>query len=254
MKRILAATPLCALLPSTDALAQEENEWSGNIAFYLQMASMDSVTTVGEITIEQELGFDVIWEHLDGAFSGHGEVMKNRIGAVADVVIMRLGQEDLETSVPGLSGFFSYDLTQFELFGAYRLGDLATNTVDVFGGLRWRNLTFDIGIEQAPPGFPLGSAGFDESWTDPVLGARWIGRVRPRLKVTARGDIAFSGNSDFTWNLQGGVLVTLWRQLGLVVQYKYLDIKHESGSGDDFFRYDAVEQGPLFAIVWEFGP
>ena len=57
-------------------------------------------------------------------------------------------------------------------------------------------------------------------WVDPLVGLRWMPQISDSWHVILKGDIGgFGVASDFTWNLQGGLMWDATDYLSLVFQY-----------------------------------
>ena len=88
------------------------------------------------------------------------------------------------------------------------------------------------------------------------MGGRFIGKVHPKVRVTARADFGgFGAGAELTTNLQGGVAITLKEKFLLVFQYRWMDIDYTQGDAPlnrNFFEYDATSQGALIGFGFEF--
>lgn len=227
--------------------AADDKDWEVVLAFYLEATSISGTNTIGEDTTELDVPFSTIIDKLEAAFSGHAELRQGSVGFIADVVIVKLGDQDV-TLPNGLTGDFTFDMFILEALGSYRLGEVRSGAVDLFGGIRIRELALEFTF----PGIPF-TQGFDVTWMDPIIGARYMRQLHPRIGLVVRGDVGgFKLGSQYTWNVQGGIGISLTKWLGLLLEYKYLQVDYQEGEGDDFFEYDATEQGPLFAIAIRF--
>lgn len=228
----------------SEALAdQDENSWRWAIGAYLHAVDISATTTVGEIEMPLDVTFGDLFGALKVPFSMHVEGRRDRWGFGVDFLYILVGEEGIEP-VPGLGLSVGGDFTisNVELFGTYRLGDIDDpgGAFDLMAGARYRSLSLDVSISGLPMEL---SGGFDEGWWDVLLGGRYIVRVHPRVGLVARADI---GADIFA--ASGGVGINIWRGLDLLIQYKIISIDHDHGSGATYFRYDATEQGPLFGI------
>ena len=72
--------------------------------------------------------------------------------------------------------------------------------------------------------------------------------------VILRGDIGgFGISSDFSWNVQGGVIYAVSDWLSVVGQYRALDVDFQNEeAGLDFLSYDTTTHGPIAGLVFRF--
>jgi opacity protein-like surface antigen len=108
------------------------------------------------------------------------------------------------------------------------------------GGRIWKlsnTLTLSPG---ALPGVEL---DLDESWIDPIAGARIFIDLSERLLLQARGDVGgFQVSSDFTWQALGTLGYRFSDRFTLRAGYRHLDVDFEN---DDGFIYDVKMSGPI---------
>ncbi len=226
---------------------QEEGAWRWVFGAYLHAIDISGTNTVGDVEIPIEVPFSELFGALKVPFSMHVEGRQGPWGFGADFLYILVGEEGIEP-VPGLGVSVGGDFTiaNAELFGTYRFGNPEERggAFDVMGGARWRRLSLDITISGLPMEL---SGGFDESWWDLLLGGRYIIQVHPRVGLMLRSDFG----KDI-WMVNGGVGINVWRRFDLLIEYRYIRINHEQGSGASFFAYDATEQGPLFGFAVHF--
>lgn len=243
------ATTVQDLAPLT---GRSPDEWEFVVNFYLWMTGIKGENTVGAITVPLDLDFSFIFDNLEGAFSSHFEARKGTWGAFFDFAYVSLGKQDIELPVTLPSGTtptaeFGFNIWAMELMGNYRIGS-ERSAFDVLGGIRYNRQDLDVALLGLPREL---AGGYDVNWTDPVFGGRYLTRVHDRVFLTLRGDVGgFGAGSELTVNVQGGVGIDLTRRLGLIFQYKFMDIEYEEGTRGqaDFFRYDAQQQGALLGL------
>jgi hypothetical protein len=149
------------------------------------------------------------------------------------------------------SGDVGITLLFWEAWPYYRLGE-GKNVFDIIGGIRYYRITNTLDFSQI--GGPTQDLTVD--WVDPIVGGRWIGRVHPKVRITARADFGgFGAGAELTTNLQGGVAVLLKEKFLLVFQYRWMDIDYNQGDAPlnrNFFEYKATSQGALIGFGFEF--
>ncbi len=226
---------------------QEEGVWRWVFGGYLHAVDISGTNTVGDVEIPIEVSFSDLFGALKVPFSMHVEGGQGSWGFGADFLYIVVGEEGIEP-VPGLGVSVGGDFTiaNAELFGTYRFGNPEERggAFDVIAGARWRRLSLDLTISGLPSEL---SGGFDESWWDLLLGGRYIAQVHPRAGLVFRADFG----KDI-WIVNGGVGINVWRRFDMLIEYRYIRINHEQGSGASFFAYDATEQGPLFGFAVHF--
>jgi hypothetical protein len=141
------------------------------------------------------------------------------------------------------------DMDQTALEGT--AGWALTEQFVVFGGLRYVDLGVDV--QARSPLGDLESAGGDESWVDPIIGARYVFPFNDRWSLSLRGDIGgFGVGSDFAWQ---GLASLRWQaspRIGVLAAYRYFDMDYEDGSGAGYFEYDMTISGPALGVVFTF--
>ena len=233
--------------PQAAVTDQEEGRWHWVVGGYLHAVDISGTNTVGDIEVPLDVGFGDLFSALKVPISAHFEGLRGPWGFGADFLYILVGEEGIQPAPPlpiTLGGDFT--IANVELFGIYRFGrpDERGGAFDVLGGARWRRLSLDVTVTGLPQEL---SGGFDESWWDLLLGGRYIVQVHPRVGLVARIDFGVD-----TFTAGGGAGINVWRRLDLLIEYKYIRIVHEQGSGDSFFKYDGTEQGLLFGFALHF--
>jgi hypothetical protein len=131
--------------------------------------------------------------------------------------------------------------------GEARPGRAGRGQVGVLGGARYTNLRQDFKFTG-----PLGGVtklDEDESWIDPIIGARGSLGLSDSVELEARGDVGgFGVGSDLTWTAQGAVAWHVARRAALRAGYRHRSIDYSSGG----FVYDVDVFGPFLSFTWTF--
>ena len=219
-------------------------KWDWNAGLYLWALGMDGTLTVRDQPADVDISFSEIWDNLDMALSAHieGRPEDGRYGFLFDLYAADLGT-DLEMP-PG-----SVDMKMAWLEGAGTFA-LGTN-FDVIYGLRYTtlDLTLDLDRQILPEPIPPRSFSGDESWTDLMVGGRWVKQFNKTFGFRARGDIAgfgISNSSEFTWNVQLLGTARIGKLMELLAGYRWYDVDYEDS--DAGFAMDARLQGPVVAL------
>jgi len=231
--------------------AQDEaDKWHWVVGGYLQVISLDANMTVGDATVPVQLELSDLIEHVQMAFSAHVEGLRGPWGVGADFLYVRVGEDDVATRIPGVTASGNFRISNVDVFGIYRMGELNGNAgaLDLLGGARRRGLALDLSA--AGPSFgsraPV-ALGFDVGWWDLLVGARWVKAFHPRVVGIFRADFGTD-----TWMVNGGIAINVVRRFDVMLQYRYQSFNHEQGEGSEFFRYDGSEQGVLVGFGFHF--
>ena len=235
------------IIPS--ALAEQdktEKNWEFNLApFYLWGFTLDGNIGAGIGTVPVSIPVSDLVDNLEGAFIVHFESMyKNRWGFLFDVNYLDVSNDVTVPIGPGLSTNIDFDATIGELSGLHRINHNKHN-FDLIAGLRYTKLKNKV----TATGTGTTLADDSESWTDPIIGLRWIWDFADKWQLIARGDIGgFGVGSDFAWQGLATVDWQPFKYVSFIGGYRALYQDYEEGSGRDFFRYDVTIHGPLLGV------
>ncbi len=241
-----------SLLPTAepDPLPQQatsSDEWKISLISYLWMVSIDGTSTVGTVTVPVKVDFSDLIDTLKFAFAAHFEASKGRWGGIVDFNFAAIGDNQV-ADIPELGTLdYNFDLLYLDLLASYRF-PYDRHSFDILLGTRYRNLKLDLRLSSGL------NPGFDVGWWDPLVGVRYIAKVHPeKLDVIVKGFVGgFGAGSQFTGEFVGGITINLTPKITIPVVYRYLHTEYEEGSGMDFFRYDASEQGLLIGLGFKF--
>lgn len=197
------------------------DKWEFSIAPYFFLAGLDGTVGVSGQRAEVNATFRDLFRNLDFAVMGQFEARKGNWSFLGDVMYMSLSGEKVTPSP-----FFS-DLAVevkeliVEPSVAYRVVKAERGTVDVLGGVRiWHvnaHLTFQPRI------LPLVDVEGSKNWADPIVGARGVAKLSPRVFAMGRFDVGgFGVGSDFTGQVFGGVGFQVKPKIALIGGYRYL--------------------------------
>lgn len=235
----------------TWAASTSEDNWQFNLApFYLwginiagdMAVGTDKIPGGSPLSKPVDIPFDDIFDAMEGAFIVHFETMyKNNWGLLIDVDYLDLGNSF--TNNQGVDLKVDLEVTLAEVAGLYRITRNDHNFDAVFG---FRGYMLDPGVTLSN-----GPKVVDKSqeWIDPFLGGRWLWNFAEKWSVIARGDIGgFGLGSDLSWQLAGLVEWQPFKYASFLAGYRALDVKYETGSGNDYFKFDATIHGPILGI------
>ena len=237
----------------------EKNGWKFHVAPYMWFLSMEGDVTVNGQKSDVDASFSDIWDELNIAGMVNFEARKDKWGFFGDAIAAHLGNP---TSVNGIKIDPTVKLAMLTAGGFYRLGTWALSdaagkdgpavSFDGMLGARYTYLDTRLDIK----GF--GSVSGDESWLDPLIGARAIFDLSERWELSLQGNVGgFGVGSDFTWGAYGDIgyrfsLFSKKNNARFVAGYRVLYQDYSSGSGDNEFKWDVTLYGPVTGLVIEF--
>jgi hypothetical protein len=188
-----------------------------------------------------ELGYGKFAVYADGFYSDLG--VDNATGP--------LGEADVEVSM-------QQAIVDFGLM--YRLVDKKSTgggaesrrnfALDLYAGARYSDV--DVAINPAR----LDTRSDDESWFDPIVGARVILPFAKQWNMSVNGDIGgFGVSSEFTWSATAivGYDFHIFKAPATVyLGYRAIDWDYTNGSGRDEFTWDVIQHGPLLGLSIQF--
>lgn len=220
------------------------DNWRFVFTPYLWAMDQSGEVKIGPFDPTFNVPFTTALKSLEGAFMGHFEARKSRVGIATDLVWAKVGS-DLSPDEAGVSGKVDLSMTFWGLGPYYRFGD-GKSVFDVFGGIRYNHIGTDIVVSETGQ-----NAKRTLDWVDPIVGGRWIGTLSPKISVGAEGDIGgFGAGSKLTFRLQGELVWQFHRVAGLVIGYRWLDYDYEKGvaSDPDYFKFDNSMYGPAVGL------
>ena len=230
--RIAFIISLLVVLMSIPVSAEEPTGkgWDWRLApFYLWAINISGEQTIGPVNAPVEIKFDDVVENLEAIFTANFEgIYNNTWGFMTD-----LAYADIEGSQGPATVKFKMIIAEAD--GYYRINKNEHN-LDLLLGLRYTSQ--DTDVEPTP-------VSISESWTDPIIGARWWFNFANNWALIARADVGgFGVGSDLTWQALGLIDWQPFKYVSFTAGYRALYQDFEDGS----FKYDATTQGPLLGL------
>lgn len=206
-------------------------------AFYLWGSHLDGSVGVGPVEASADASFSDILENLEFAFMAALRGDHGRWAWVLDAQIVELANsETLGVEVES-------DMTILELDLAYELRD----GFEVLAGARYVDVEGRLAL-LLPAGTTRAAGG--DSWTDPVIGARFARPLGRNWRFTGRADIGgFGVGSDFSWGLLLSGEYQATERLKWGIGYRVLDIDYDTGRGINRFVYDTRQAGLITGLI-----
>jgi hypothetical protein len=191
--RRAAAAGCCALslaLPAGAARA-DDFDWLGIVYVWAADISVDSRDASANID------FDDLIEKLEMAAQTHVEVQGDDLGGFIDFTFLGVGAN---THRPLAHLNTDLDSTVMDLGLVYSPGAERMTGFEAFGGLRYLDTNFHLTVQPTLPNVPDSQTRVDSTYTDLLLGARYIAPLGGDWRLTVTGDV--SGiDTEGTWSL-----------------------------------------------------
>lgn len=226
MKNLLTA--LVAVLLYLPASAQA---WDWKLTPYLWAAGIDGSAAIGPL--EGDVSAD--FEDLVDVFRGGGllrlEANNDKHGVFADLVYLRLREEEARNTV---GGFLQLDLDVLIAEGAY-----VYRFADSYGlELGVRHWEFETRLKPAV----LPSVENDSSWTDAFIGFRSEVEMSPNWDWLFRANVG-GGGADYAAGLQMDFRRKFRNGNSLDIGLSILDFSYQSGAGLSAVDLDMTLEG-----------
>lgn len=241
--RTLSLALAAAALSAGSAAAQSPADRDGAITLYGWFPSINGEFAAGPIdTID--LGSSDVFDMTDAAFMAVGELrLTDRTGLIVDAVYSDLSR-DVASSVT------AYDTARVsqETFVAtaaltYRLTASDYGFFELLGGAR---ATFsETGLRLISTTQPDAAAETEDSYVDPIIGARGVTELSERWFISGYADIGgFGVSSELTWQAYGGFGYRFTEGVSGVIGYRALGTEYEDGAT----LTDFTQQGVLIGL------
>jgi hypothetical protein len=233
--------------PATIDAQAFDDRWNAAFGVYVWAAGLSGSVGAGGLgPADVDASFGDILSNLDLALMAAGEVRHGRVGVFTDLVYTSLSADGT-----GPAGFVdadvSNDLVVATLMGQMRAVERNQSSIDLMAGARLWNVSADLAL--TGPAGGTASAGFDETWVDPMIGARGRLRGGSPWYATGWGMIGgFGVSSDVAWDVLGAVGYEVNDWLSLVAGYRAFGVDYE----DDGFVFDVIQHGPIVSGVLRF--
>lgn len=198
--------------------------------------------------VHVDLGFGDILSKLDGAVMGIVYARKDRMILWGDLMYSKLSVE--QTFVTSVSTSLKLSSSTLIASGGvgWTLVDDRTWSLDLLAGARFYDVVTDATL--SIPGIGVTRSGrTDETWVDPMIGARFGARLSERWYLTSWAFVGgFDAGSRSSWDLFGGLGYDVSDRYTLLVGYRGLGVDYARGG----YVYDVVQQGPIVGLKVRF--
>lgn len=215
--------------------------WRWSIAPYVWGTDISAdVTFPSGESIGGELKFEDILDDLDFAAMLHAEGHRGEWGMFVDVTYARMSDG---TARELISTAADAEFGLYELAAVYTPG-AEKGPFGVFAGARIVDATLDLDFTT-----PIGSTrrSADKSYTDFLVGARYLVSFNDRWALNLRGDIG-AGDSEQDWSVSAQLGWRFGTELrnAVLVGWRHLEIELEQDGRQTEVSFD----GPLVGVLF----
>jgi hypothetical protein len=257
-KNIITSTLLLTAIPAiagttvpslteTQPVATTESGWHVRAALYGWGTALDGDVTLRGNKVPVDVGFDDIFDNIDFAFMGVVEVGRGKWSVLTDLFYADLSADNTKGNLE-----FDVELKQFigNFIVAYNVVDDPCRRFDVYAGARVSSLETDINITQT--GLVRAttfSGSAEETWVDPIIGARFQQQLPNQFFLRTVGDIGgFGVSSDLTWQALLALGYHISDSSSVTLGYRAIGTDYEDGQ----FGYDVISHGLLLGFEYRF--
>lgn len=230
---------MAAIAASCVACGAQAGDWTYTIAPYFWGPEVRTSFDIGPNPPVS--GDTSIFDILKGAFLIAGEARNGRWAIGGEFNYLNLGDD---VSVGPFDDAASWNLkgTMSSLGASYAVFEDDLSRLEALAGLRHWDLDVSTTVLDR-------TASKDESWTDPLIGARYHRVLNERWSLTAMGNVGgFGYGSKFQWE---AIAQASWKwKPGISVAggYRHLDVEFQ----EDRNVIDLILTGPYVALAFNF--
>lgn len=248
-----------------DAKAENEqkSKWEFIMVPYLWMTGIDGDVTVKGREADVDVSFDEILDDLDIALLSNFIAKKGRWEFFVQPNYMKLSSEgDFDRRALTIDADVDTEMLILEFGTVYKLGtwgDRFPVSLDILGGGRYWHFDneIDLDIDISLPSIDKDiqrdkDVDAEKDLIDPFIGLRVGTAITKKVRLDVRGDIGgfdiSSETSDLSWQAIGLIEYDLSKRIILGAGYRALDIRYETGSGNDKEGMDVTIHGPVLGV------
>lgn len=241
-----------------DAKAEkgQNSKWEFILVPYLWMTGIDGDVTVKGRDAEVDVNFEDILDELDIAALANFIAKRGRWEFFVQPNYMKLSPEgDVDRNTVTLDADVETEMLILEFGTFYKLGtwgDRFPVSLDILGGGRYWHFDNEIDLDIDRDIRKERDVDSEKDLIDPFVGLRVGTAISKKLRLGVRGDIGgfdiSDDTSDLSWQAIGLFEYDLSRRIVLGAGYRALDIRYETGSGNDKKGMDATIHGPVLGV------
>lgn len=239
----LSAVLAGALLPAAHAADGDSATWMVAPYIWAPTITADLETPRGDVGGGGTDFFPDIVDMIEGAFLGHVEAQNDQFGMLADVLWLKLGEDnsyDIGNTDADLSTWL------VDLAGVWSPGPERYKGFELYAGLRYIDIELDASFDPANPALARREIGPSQDYFDVLAGVRYIAHFNDDWSLTVKGDGSW-GDTDGTysaaatlgWSPGNGIWGLGWRYMNAEL-------------GDDDEKLELDLSGPVFGYAFVF--
>ncbi len=257
---LISRTSFAEDMKDTRSGSGQDGRWEFVMIPYLWMTGIDGEVTIKGRDADVDVSFDDILDDLDIAALAHFIAKRGRWEFFVQPNYMKLSPEgDVDRNAITLDADVETEMLILEFGTFYKLGtwgDRFPVSLDILGGGRYWYIDneIDLDIDISLPTVDMDirrekDVDSDKNLIDPFVGLRIDTAITKKLRFGVRGDIGgfdiSDDTSDLSWQAIGLFEYDISQRIVLGAGYRALDIRYETGSGNDKNGMDATIHGPI---------
>lgn len=242
---------------------EEDSKWEFILVPYLWMTGIDGDATIKGREADVDVSFDEILDDLDIALLSNFIAKKGRWEFFVQPNYMKLSPEgDVDRKAVTLDADVEMEVLILEFGTFYKLGTWGERfpvSLDILGGGRYWHFDneIDMDIDVSLPNIDSDirreeDVDAENDLIDPFVGLRVGTALTKKVRFNVRGDIGgfdiSDDTSDLSWQAIGLFEYDLSQRIVLGAGYRALDIRYETGSGNDKKGMNATIHGPILGV------
>ena len=241
------AMPLLAQDSTVKASPKAASKWEFTIAPYVLFPTMQGTNAIGNFpAVSVNASASDIFSHLQGGAMLYFGMKKGDWAFATDVIYMKLGQ-DINPDSGFVSGSLTMKQAAWEAFVFYQF----VPTLEVgLGGLGVK-IDADATVKLRPSATPA-ERSLSETWGLPVLAMRWTPWSTEHWTGLLFADFGGTGGNNWSYQVMPSVGYKFGKTFELTLQYRYIALDYQTGSGADNFAYRMNIYGPQIGFGFHF--
>ncbi len=220
-------------------VSSKADGWDYTVAPYIWGPELRSSLDVGPNPPVD--GDTSIFNILNSAFLIAGEARNGRWTIGGEFNYLNLG-DDVRIGPFDTAANWELEGTMISLAASYAVYQDDRARLEMLGGLRH----WDLDLSTTVAGL---TARADESWTDPLIGARYRHALNDRWTLTTMGNVGgFDVGSKFQWEALAQLSWSWTDTVSVAGGYRHLDVEFQEGRE----VIDLILTGPYIAVGFNF--
>ncbi len=226
----------------------DEKKWSFTAAPYFLAPSMNGDVAIKGLPIATSVNPGDIFDNLDFGFMFFFEASTDKWAVNLDLLYMDLSKKGV-TPLTSRNAEIGMKQLAITVNGLYRLNPW----LEVGLGGRINSLDASVNIAAGDYILPGRDFSMNQTWFDPLIAARAMTQLNNKWRFGMFANIGgFGIGSDFAWEINPSVGYQFSKLFEIEIDYRWLGMDYETGTGTDYFKYDMVISGPELGLLFHF--